>query len=185
MSTQELLATIKKNPTSFACGALSVLIIAGIYFRSDQLPQAQELLSQKTAQGEKITMNIKYAAQLKEQTDAVIAANKEIEGRVVRASQLGANTGYFYKLESETGVKMIDLRQTTPSTVAKPAKGSYLPVAFAVTVQGELNQLLEWLRQLENGAHYARVMNATLSGNSQIRNNPLTLALTLELLGTP
>ena len=185
MTNQELVSVIKKNPTSFTCGVLSLAIIAAIYFRSELIPQAELALSQKSAEGEKISANIKYAAQLKEQTDTLAAANKVIDGRVLRASQLGANTGYFYRLETETGVKFIDLRQTTPSTVAKPAKGSFLPVAFAVSVQGDLPQILEFLRQLENGVHYSRVVAATCSGNSALRTAPLTLALTLELLGTP
>ena len=185
MTSQELRAAVKKNPTSFACGALSVLIIGAIYFRGHLLPQAETLLAQKSAEGEKISANIKYAAHLKEHTDTVTAANKAIEGRIVRASQLGTNTQYFYKIESETGVKIIDLRQTTPATGAKAGKGAYLPVAFSVSVQGELNQILEFLRQVENGAHYSRVMNATCSGNSAKRESPLTLALTIELLGTP
>ena len=185
MTSQDLIAAAKKNPTSFACAALSLVVIGVIYFRSDLILKAETLFAQKSAEGEKIAANIKYAAQLKEQTDAVVAANKLIDARIVRASELGNNTGYFYKLETETGVKMIELRQTTPSTVAKPAKSSFIPVAFAVTVQGNLNQLLEFLRQVENGAHFARVMAATCSGNSASRNSSLTLALSIELLGTP
>jgi hypothetical protein len=81
-------------------------------------------------------------------------------------------------------VKILDLRQTT-ATVAKPAKGTYAPVSFAVTVQGSFPQILGFLRQLEGGAHYSRVLTATCSTNAAARASPLTLALTLELLGLP
>jgi hypothetical protein len=185
MTGQDISAGIKKSPLLFACIVLSVLLIAAIYFRSDTLPQAEQLLAQKTAEGEKISLNVQYSAQLKEQTEAVEAAIKEIDARIISASQLGANTGYFYTLESDTGVKFIDLRQTTPATVAKPAKGSFLPVAFSVSVQSDLNHILGFLQQLENGTHYCRIMTATCSGNSSSRSAPLTLALSLELLGTP
>jgi hypothetical protein len=185
MSNQALAATIKKNPVSFGCAALSCVLIAIIYFRGDLMAQAETLLAEKSAEGEKINLNIQYSAQLKEQTESVEAAVKTIESRIVRASQLGTNTQYFYRIESETGAKIIDLRQTTPATAAKPAKGTYLPVAFAVSVQGDLTKILDFLRHLENGAHYCRVLNATCSGNTSTRTTPLTLALTLELLGTP
>ena len=185
MTGQDLSAGLKKNPLLTACVVLSILLIIGIYFRGDTVPQAELLLTQKTAEGEKLALNIQYANQLKEQTEAVEAAIKDIDARIIHASQLGANTGYFYKVESETGVKLIDLRQTTPSTVAKPAKGAFLPVAFSISVQSDLNHLLTFLRHLENGTHYCRILTATCSGNSANRNSPLTLALSLELLGTP
>jgi hypothetical protein len=160
-------------------------MIGVIYFRHGLIAEAEQVFAQKSAEGQKIALNISYSAQLKEQLEALEAANRAIEARIVRASQLGTNTKYFYTLESDTGVKLIDLRQTTPATVAKPAQGSFLPVAFSVAVQGNLRQILDFLRQLENGTHYCRVLSATCSGNSTTRDTPLTLALTLELLGTP
>lgn len=185
MSNQALAATIKKNPITFGCAVLGCVLIAVIYLRGDLMSEAEAALAQKSAEGEKISLNIQYSAQLKEQTEALETAMKAIESRIIRASQLGTNTQYFYKIESETGAKIIHLQQTTPATAAKPAKGSYLPVAFAVSVQGDLTKILDFLRQLENGAHYGRVLTATCSGNSNTRTAPLTLALTLELLGTP
>lgn len=185
MTTQELGAAIKKNPISFGCGALSVALILGLYFRSDAIPEAETVLAQKSTEGERIALNIQYSSQLKEQAAAVSAANAEIDSRIIRASQLGTNTQYFYKIESETGAKIIDLRQMTSATVAKPAKGAFVPVAFSVTVQGSLVQILDFLRHIESGAHYSRILSANCVGNSALRNAPLTLALSLELLGQP
>jgi hypothetical protein len=185
MTNQELVASIKKNPISVGCIVLSCLLVGAIYFRGDAIAESETVLAQKTAESEKISLNIQYSAQLKEQTEALEGWLKLIEDRIVSASQLGTNTQYFYKLESDTKAKIVDLRQTTPSIVAKPAKGSYLPVAFAVSVQGDLNRILEFLRQVESGAHYCRIQSATCSGNTTTRGAPLTLALTLDLLGTP
>jgi hypothetical protein len=185
MNTQELIAAVKKNPVSFGCGALSLALIAAIYFRSDGIPQAEAELAEKSAQAEKIALNIKYSAQLKEHDEALVTANREIDSRIIRASQLGTNTQYFYRVESQTGVKIIDLRQITAATVSKPAKGTFVPVAFSVSVQGSLKQILEFLRQVENGAHYSRILTASCNGNAATRSSPLTLALSLELLGLP
>lgn len=185
MNSQALVKLLKKNPLSITCGALSLIFIVVICLRSGTIPEAEGILAQKSAEGEKLAANIQYSAQLKDQVEAVTASNKEIESRIVRASQLLTNTQYFYKIENETGIKMIDIRQTTPANVGKPAKGSYLPVSFAVSVQGDINHILAFLRQVENGAHYARVVTASCSGNSAQRSAPLTLALSLELLGVP
>lgn len=184
MTNEEAIAMMKKNPISLGCGALSFLLAVGLYLRMEALPDAEAELTQKSAAAERIGMNIKYSAQLKEQADALVAANAEIDTRIIRASEFGNNTQYFYKLETETGVKLLDLRQTTAS-VTKPAKGTYSPVSFAVTVQGTFPQILTFLRQLENGAHYSRVLTATCTTNAAARSGPLTLALTLDLLGLP
>jgi hypothetical protein len=185
MTNQEFVVLAKKNPVSFGCAALSLALVAGLYFRSEAMPEAEAELTQKSASGERMALNIQYSAQLKEQADAMAAATKEIDSRIIRTSQVTTNTQYFYKLEADTGVKISDLRQTTPAVVAKPPKGTFVPVAFSVTVQGTLSQLLEFLRQVENGAHYSRVLTATWNGNAANRNSPLTLGLSIELLGLP
>lgn len=187
MTNQELVGLIKKNPIGFGCGALSLVLAAAIYLRDDEIPGAEAELGLRAADGDRIALNLQYSTQLKEHADAMAAAGKEIEARLVRPTQVGTNTQYFYKLESDTGVKIIDFRQTaTPAAVAaKGAKNAYLPVPFSVSVQGSLPQVLEFLRQLENGSHYCRVLTASLGGAGANRNSALTLGLSLELLGRP
>jgi hypothetical protein len=185
MTGQEFSALLKKNPVSFGAGVLSLALIGAIYFRSGEIPAAEAELVQKSAEGERYATNVKFSAQLKEQQDAVVAANKEIDTRIVRASQVGANTQYFYELEKETGVKLIDIRQLTTSvTLPKGGKNAFVPISYSVSAQGTLNQLLDLLRSIEAGAHYSRVLTATC-GRTAPNRGLLTLSLTLELLGLP
>jgi hypothetical protein len=185
MTNEELFALIKKNPISFACGALTIGLAVALYFRSDAIPEAEAKLTERAAVAEKYTLNITNSAQLKDQYDDLLKANKDIDARIVRASQLGVNYQYFQKLRSDTGVTVVDFGQTTPGNVAKPAKGSFLPVAFRVTVQGTFAQLMDYVRLVEGGTNLGRIRAATLSGNSAKRDTPLTLALTVDLLGIP
>ncbi|MEO5958357.1 MAG: hypothetical protein ABIZ49_10935 [Opitutaceae bacterium] len=180
MSTEAMQTFVRKHPISVGCGVLSLLLAGAIYFRSDKIGLAETELAEKSAEGEKYLANIKNSGQLKEQIDTLVAANKDIDARIIRANQLGANSQIFYKLESETGVKLIDFRQSPT-----PAKGSgaFIPVGFTVAIQGELSQLLTVLRTLESGAHYCRVLNASCTLNGNNRQLPLILSLNLELLG--
>jgi hypothetical protein len=185
MTGHEFSALLKKNPVSFGGAALSLALIGAIYFRSGEIPAAEAELVQKSAEGERYSTNVKFSAQLKEQHDAVVAANKEIDTRLVRASQVGANTQYFYELEKETGVKLIDIRQLTTSVaLPKGGKSAFVPISYSVSAQGTLNQLLDLLRSIEGGAHYSRILTATCGGTAPNRGL-LTLSLTLELLGLP
>jgi hypothetical protein len=151
----------------------------------DNVPEAAKTLEEKTAEADRYAANIKNAAHLKEDMDTILAANKAIDARIIRAVQLLDNGQYFYRLERETGVKLLDSRQTTPATVAKPAKGNFVPVAFSVAADGTLPQLIDFLRKIENGVHYSRVNAAACSVNASKRNSTLTLSLSLELLGVP
>ena len=182
MTNQELMAFVKKHPISIGCGLLSVLLVGGIYYRGAQVPDAEEQLTHLSEQSENYKANIKNGAQLKEQLEALVTANKEIDRRIIHASQNLPNQQYFYQLQSDTGVKLVVLNQTT-LTVAKPTgKNSFAPIGFSVSVQGTLPQILDFLRRIESGAHYSRVLAATCASSP---NKTLTLSLTLELLGLP
>lgn len=184
MTKEEILGFVGKNPIGIGCGVLALLLAGGSYWRSDEVPDSEEELTKKSAEAERYAANLKNAAQLKEQYDALVAANKSIDARVIRAGQLGKNLQYFYKLENETGVKLTaDPRQGVPAT-KKDAKAAYIAVPYQLSVQGDLTQLLSFLRRLENGTHFCRVLNITLTGGGD-RSAPLALMVNLELLGLP
>ncbi len=184
MTGAELLSFVKKNPISIGCGVLSLLLGGGIYYRSGEVPDAEADVAQKTTESERYAANVKDSVQLKEQLEALVTANKEIEHRLLHAGQSLANYQYFYKLESETGTKLTVLNQGTGGT--KNPKAAFQVVAFNVTVQGSLPQLIDFLHRLESGAHYCRVLAAACNGGSAgDRNAPVTLVLTIEVLGQP
>ncbi len=185
MTNEELVAFVKKNPISVGCGALALLVAVGIYFRSSEIPESEALLAEKSAEAERYALNIKNSAQLKEQYEAVVAANKDVDAPIVRASQKGNNTQFFYKLQNDTGVRLIDFRQSEALGTASKTKTTFTPIAFNVSVQGTLPQILDFLRQLEGGTHYSRILSASCTSSPTNRGGPLTLALSLELLGLP
>ncbi len=184
MSNDELIALVKKNPISVGCGLLSLLLVGAIYYRSGEIPAAEDLLLQKSAEAERYALNVKNGNQLKEQFEAITQWNKVIETRMVRVSQFGNNTQFFQQLRRDTGVNLVDFRQsTTAANLPKGSKTAFIPVMFSVSVQGTLPQILDFMRLLETGTHYCRVLTASMSITS--RTGPLTLSLNLELLGLP
>jgi hypothetical protein len=178
MTTPELIALVKKNPIVSACGVLSLALAVGIYFRSDAIPTANKSLDDKSAQAERYRINIANSTQLKEQLDSLKAANKVIENRMLRVKDIGINQQFFYKLETESGVKLLELTQGKLGT----KKGSYAPISFTVSLHGDFSQLLKFLRLLEDGTHYSRVVDARCMGD---RAGAITMTLNLELLGQP
>ena len=184
ISNEQVVTFIKKNPIGVGCGVLSLLMAATIYFRSGNLPAAQDVLDQKSNEADRHAINVRYAAQLKEQLDALNTADHAIEARLVRAAQLATNTQYFYRLENDTGVKLLNISQTTTTAqAAKAGKSSFVPIAFSLTAQGSYLQLLDLLHRLENGVHYCRILSANTVKVGTGDTDLLTLTLNLELLG--
>jgi len=190
MGTDQLVSLLKANPISVGCGALALALGAGIYFRGANVPESEALLDQRASLGERIDANLNNGAQLADQYAAIVAARQQIEARLIHADELAKNLQFFYKLEAETGTKLVDLRQNQLAA-GKPgakARSSYVAVGFAVAVRGDYVRLLDFLRRLESSQRFCRVMAVTVgvSGSTdKDRGNELTLNLGLELLGQP
>ncbi len=188
MTTAELIALLKKNPISVGCAAVTLGLAVWTYIDSDDPPRLSTELDQVSTESHRLAANIKNSAQLHEQLNALAAARVEIEPRIVHVSELAKNLQYFYRIEAETGTKITDLQRNNQASPLKPGpKGVYAPVGFTVSVEGEYPSILEFLRRLENGTHFCRVISGNLAkgGNDVDRSGPLKLNLTLELLGQP
>jgi Type II secretion system (T2SS), protein M subtype b len=186
MNNANLVVLLRKNVISVACVIFSLLIGFLIYYRSDLLPDARSVLEEKARQGGLLAANIEDSGQLKEQHAALLAANQAIADRMIHIGQLAENTGYFYRLESETGTKLSDPHQVPWNPPAKNApKTNFTFVSFSVTAQGDYPQLVDLLRRLENGEHYCRINTLQLKPTSEIRGVQLGMSLTLDLMAVP
>lgn len=185
VSTERLVEFLKKNPIGVSCALLSVALLATAYFRSDLATERATELEEKSTEAARLALNRKNADQLKEHLDGIVAAEKQIEARLIRPKDLTANSQYFYKLESDTGVKLLDVHPASNTPPKKDPKLAYVPIPFVVSVQGDYPHLLAFLQHLENGPHYCRVLTASCASFAQDRGSSLNLTLSLELLGLP
>jgi hypothetical protein len=199
MTSIKLPNFIKKQPVAVVCALLCLVLAAAIYSRKDTLAAAQAELDDKTTQARHLKENVDNAIplnkadRLDEQFAAMTQAIQAIEVRLVSADQskLATNLQYFYKIESETQAKLTGLNQSGVAAPARNApKTTYVAVAYAISVQGTYAQLLDFVRQVENGEHFSRVQSLTLSHPNGGENTPgnlanISLSLNLELLGLP
>lgn len=190
ISNDALIGWIRGNPVIMGSLVLSAALGGGIYYRSSARPEAEQLIEQKSAEGRRLAFNVKNSAQLPDHLAAMSAAIAEIEPRLVRGDELAKNLQYFYKLEAETGTKLLDLRRSGNASVALPApkgaaKPSFSAIPFTLSVEGDYPSLLEFLRRLETGVHFSRTTLASMSVIGPERSGHLSLQLSVELLGQP
>lgn len=182
MTNAQLMALIRKQPIGFACGLIALICAVVLYFRSDLIAQSQAESETQSALAARSLTNIRNAANLPEQLAEAQALTKELDGRLMRGSQLASNLQYFYKLETENGVKLIDLRQ---GTVSAAKKGAYTGVPYNLAVQGSYAQVIQFLARLEAGRHFCRFTSATFNKSVAAGPEAMTVSVNIELLGTP
>jgi len=188
IETQDVLAFLKKYPVAIGCGVLSIGLLAGSYLRSSTEEDFVAQVKQKDEEGKRIFANITSGTNVGEQLEAIKANTKDLESRLVRGSDRLRNQQYFYRLESDTGVKEVVLQAGAVNTgSAKGPKTLYCGIGYSITVQGSYRQILDFLGRLETGQHFYRLNSASVSRVAQ-RSAPeatslLTLTANLELLG--
>ncbi len=187
MTSAELIATVKKQPVGFVCGALCLVCAGLLYFRGDKLDEGQKDYDAKSAESARILANVSNSKNLPEHLAEIQAQAKELESRLVQAGQLAVNLQFFYKLEAETEVKLLDVHQNNPP---RGAKSLYVGIPYSLTVQGSYKQLLTLLHRLEDGSHFCHFSSIGISkaGGSTDVAGPgamMTMSLNIELLGLP
>ncbi len=191
MTGTDLVAMIKRHPVGFACGVICVACAALFYFRMDLVEESHAAFSAKSAEATTILANVKNAEKLPSQVAEIQELTKELDGRLLRTGQLAANLQYFYKLEAETEVKLIDVRQGTP--LPKSGKSLFIAIPFNVAVQGPFKQVAIFLQKLENGPYFCHFTSVNFARSISSSETPkpgtdplgTTLTLNLELLGLP
>jgi hypothetical protein len=188
MSLESVSAVFKKHPLRAGLVLVSIGLAAAIYIRYTQMPDVEAALEEKASQGQKLKANLSNSALLKEQVDSLIAANKQVESRLIKAGDIAKNQQYFYKLEAEAGVKLLDIRQlTTPS---KSTGSSYMAVPYSLNIQGSYAHVMLFIKRLEGGIHFCRIVGANGSHGSNVERasspddeGTISLSLNIELLG--
>ena len=187
-TTKDFVAFVKKYPVPIGCGVFSVLLLAGSYIRNARAGALSALLREKEGEGQTILNNIRNGASLPEQFETLSAATKELESRLVRGPERARNQQYFYRIESDTGVKELSLQADAPSRVQpRGPKPLYTGISYTIAVQGDYRQILNFVGRLESGPLFYRLISGSVS-HQEVRGasaSTINLTLTLELLGLP
>ena len=184
MTGADLTANIKKHPVGVGSGLIALACGVLLYLHSGDIALSQAENEARSAEANKMITNVRNSANLAEQVTEIQALSKELESRLMRSGQLAVNLQYFYKLEAENEVKLVDVRQ---AGMNRSNKMQYVTVPFSLTVSGTFTQLVNFLNRLQAGRHFCRVNSATFnkSGGASDTGGEMSLSLNLEVLGQP
>src|SRR5437868_926224 len=111
MNTADIITKIKKQPIGFVCGLICLLCAGWLYYRGGELEKRQAEYDAKSDEAKKMVSNVAASKTLPAEVAEIQMATKDLEGRLIKDGQLAVNLQYFYKLEAETEVKLLDVRQ--------------------------------------------------------------------------
>src|SRR5207253_1333933 len=110
MTGAEMVTMLKKQPVGATCAVICVLCGALFYFRADKIAEETALLEAKTKEAQAIRTNLANAgSNLAQQVTELQQASQQVAARLARVGQVGLNQQFFYRLENDTGVKLVDI----------------------------------------------------------------------------
>jgi len=195
MTGPDLLALLRKNPIAPVAGLIALACGAVLYLRGDAGAAAQGAFDDKEREALKMAANIRAGADLPAQAATLEAAARELEDRLVTASQLANNLQIFYRIENETGIKLLDTPRQGALPPPRPGapKTAYVGVPFTVNAQGSFAEIMAFLRRLELGAQFCRFGSISVAraganldtGGGAAHTRPMSGTVSFEFLGQP
>ena len=188
MDLQGLIGFVRKHPIGVGCGAIALVMLVLTFTRSGSLDTLETELMERQDQSNRLKNNLRYSAGLDEQLAALQQAVAVVESKTINPGALATNLQFFYRLEQELGVTMVDLRQGV--VLESNEQREYLTVPYTVSVEGTYLQILDFLQHLEEGGRIVKFETANISSSGSaeaLQADPvdprLVLTVDLALLG--
>ena len=191
MTTADLIEKLKRYPVPSISAAVVLLCLITFYFQLDLVDNLKTRRDEIDDEAVRMEDNIVAGNNLEEQLREMKTRLEDLNSRLIEPLELAENLKYFYSFESATGVSLADLRQNTAPPPAKGGKGGgkssgHLEgIGYTVTLSGTFAQAVAYFDELENGRRLYRLRNFQLQRGREVNQSAITLALNLELLGTP
>lgn len=169
----ELSQHIKRRPGLAVASFLILFLVVFIIYRYDQLGSHGDQLTELQDDLTKLQNNLVNSAQLERQLDALKKINRVIESTALRPADLARNSQYFYTLEADHNIKLLELQQQPLPTLARGAtQPLHVPLKFTVNVAGEYEQILKFMREIEVTFLGGKILSASISPGGAAGKDP-------------
>lgn len=180
-SLQRFFSWVKRSLFVFICIVLFVGLSVANYFIWKRQQEINSQHEEVRRNGESMFSALSSHTRLVGELAMVDDALKQIDDNLIVETDLAENLGYFYQIETLSRVRLTQLNQLS----SQPADDSpYKSIPFSMRATGTYPQLVSFVRELESGPRQLRIKSFDFS-RAESKGNPLSLSLTVELLGKP
>jgi hypothetical protein len=150
------------------------------WFLWQQVQTLGTQLGARSKEGEETLATVVSGTILRPDLAYVRGFTHRIDENLVTEDNLASNKSYFYSIEMQTNVHIVDLQQLISP---QPDSGSmYKRVPFALRLTGSYDQLAAFLLAIETGPRLSNVTAFSFRRNAPPAP-PLSLDLNIDLLG--
>lgn len=161
MNLEALKAKIRQYPLVAIFGCLSFILIAIILIRLPKVGALNVVNEQREREWSTMRTNNERSADLTAEVEQLREYSKEVSERLISAETIANNYDYFYSIERQTGVRIINIQQLP---VVSARRAQYIPqlndydlIPFNLTFQGGFDVTMTFLQGLERGFHLIRI----------------------------
>ncbi len=180
-----ILKVIKQRPTATVSLVIALVLGVFYYIRGGHLEAVIEEQAFAENEWNRIEFNVRRARDLEQHLDQMRIVEEEIASRLMNPAEVAINYDYFYRIERETGVRLVTINQTgqvdSRGVPGLPALSNYSAVGYTLSVEGNFSQVLDFLSEVANGRFLARVSAINISSAAQGRG--VTANLQCQILG--
>jgi hypothetical protein len=136
----------KRHRVAVIAGFLAVVMMGIAFVRSSTIVEQEARWQTMTRQITVMDANVRHAHGLQEQVEQLEEALREMETKLFDPDARALNTNFFYQLERNANVRVLQARQGAYS--GGSASSQYATVEFVLVVEGDFTALLDFLYQL-------------------------------------
>ncbi len=188
MDLSAIIAFVRKHPIGVGCGVLAFVLLVLTFTRRGSVATLESELVELQDRSSRLKNNLRYSADLEDHLATLNQAVEVLESKSINPGALATNLQFFYRLEQELGLTLVDIRQGIVAESREPRE--YLTVPYTISVEGTYMQILSLLQNLEEGGRIVQFVSANISparGLESQRADPtdplLVVTLDLALLG--
>jgi Tfp pilus assembly protein PilO len=173
-----------RYPFCAICLILSILLAGASQWLRLDLRDLETRQQKRAREGDVMLKSIARGSQLRTELAVARAATQRITENLVVEKNIPENFWYFYKIERDTQVKLIELQQRPASLQDADTSATYKRVPYSLRLTGSYRSVIAYLQRLENGSHFGRITSFQLQRQDPTTSN-VVLQINLELLGFP
>jgi len=176
---RRLWSLIRNYPVVSSCvGLLLLLVGANFHLFNQRLALARQHEDARRY-GEASLPALASRTRLTAQVAVAQEAVELIDRNLVTESDLAENLGYFYKLETASRARLVQIDQLNAQIVQD---NPFKAIPFALRVSGSYPQVIAFVRALETGPRLARIRTYSFARGDG-KAGTLAVDLNVELLG--
>ena len=185
MNTAVILSKLRQYPLPVLCAILLVVVVVLYFLRSPLIDELDAANAELEQQRNAMQFNKRESQQLKAQVERGKKLLEDADRRLMDPKEVALNYDFFYRLEKATGVRIVSMGQaiSTESNPWRPSLSLYRLVAYDITVEGNLVELMQFAHQVQTGNYLTRLESLSASKSGATQANAITASFKLLVLG--